>query len=64
MFDLNVHTQEIVLLIIATAVCALAFLHIVDAKDFIILATMVFAFYFTNSRGNSGQTPSSPDAPK
>lgn len=56
MFDLSTHTQEIVLIIVALAVCAGLFLRIIDAKDFLVLAGMVFAFYFTNSRDNS--TPS------
>lgn len=57
MFNLSTHTQEVVLIVVAISVCALTFLHIIDAKDFLVLAGMVFAFYFTNSRDNSSPTP-------
>lgn len=56
MFDLSSHTQDIVLIFIALAVIGALFARIIDAKDFIILASMVFAFYFTNSRDNSTPT--------
>lgn len=59
MFNLSTHTQEIVLIIVAFTVCILTGLHIVDAKDFLVLAGMVFAFYFTNSRDNSSPNPPS-----
>lgn len=46
--------SRVVLIIICITVCGALFLHIVDAKDFIILATMVFAFYFNKPQGNAG----------
>jgi len=39
--------SKIVFILVAVASIALTFLRIVDAKDFMILASMAFAFYFS-----------------
>jgi len=41
--------SKIVFVLIAIAVVGLTYLGKVDAKDFMILASMVFAYYFTKS---------------
>lgn len=58
----NVYSSPsaIVFLILAIALCVFTYFGKVDAKDFIILATMSFMHYFKksgdNSRINSGQS--------
>jgi hypothetical protein len=52
-FDLSTHTQEIVLILISVGVTGALFLHIIDAKDYLVLAGMVFAFYFNNKANQS-----------
>jgi len=47
--------SKIVFVLMALASVALASLKIMDVKDFVILATMSFSFYFTKST----PTPSS-----
>ena len=48
--------SKIVFVIIALAVVILTFLKIIDAKDFMMLASMVFTYYFTRDKGEN-QTP-------
>ena len=40
--------SKIVFILMALATVALTAIGIVDAKDFIVLASMAFAFYFSN----------------
>ncbi|MCK4265413.1 hypothetical protein KAW80_03585 [Candidatus Babeliales bacterium] len=44
--------SKIVFILMAVAVIALTFLRVVDSKDFMVLASMAFAFYFAN-KGDS-----------
>lgn len=56
---------KIVFIIMALALVVLTFARIVDAKDFIVLASMAFAFYFTKSgvkTGNFGAAPQTIEA--
>lgn len=46
--------SKIVFILMTLAVIALTFLGIVDPKDFMMLAGMAFAFYFSN-KGDPGQ---------
>ncbi len=41
--------SKIVFIVITVALVGLTFQGIVDPKDFMMLASMVFAFYFTKS---------------
>jgi len=41
--------SRLVLLLMTLTVCAAFLLRLLDAKDFLILAGMVFAFYFTKT---------------
>lgn len=41
--------SRIVFILIAAAICAGLFTNKIDPKDFMILASMVFSFYFTKS---------------
>lgn len=43
--------SKIVFILMAVAVVILTFIGIVDPKDFMILASMAFSFYFAN-KGN------------
>lgn len=43
--------SKIVFILMALAVVILTFIGVVEAKDFITLATMAFTFYFAN-KGN------------
>lgn len=43
--------SKIVFILMAVAVVGLTYLGKVDAKDFIVLASMAFSFYFAN-KGN------------
>ena len=45
--------SKLVFVLIAIAVIVLTALGKVDAKDFMVLASMVFAFYFTKSTPNT-----------
>lgn len=40
--------SKIVFILMALAVVVLTFLRIIDPKDFMVLASMAFAFYFAN----------------
>lgn len=40
--------SKIVFILMAVAVVILTFIGIVDPKDFMMLASMAFAFYFSN----------------
>lgn len=46
--------SKIVFILMAVAVVVLTYLGKVDAKDFIVLASMAFSFYFAN-KGESGE---------
>ena len=46
--------SKIVFILMALATIAGMFYGIVDAKDFIVLASMAFSFYFAN-KGETGQ---------
>lgn len=41
--------SKIVFILMTVGVIVMTFIGIVDAKDFIVLCSMVFAFYFTKS---------------
>lgn len=43
--------SKTVFVLMALATIAGLFLHVVDPKDFMVLSTMAFAFYFT-TKGN------------
>jgi len=43
--------SKIVFIMIAIAVIGLTFMKIVEAKDFLVIAGMVFTYYFSN-KGN------------
>jgi len=45
--------SKIVFILIALAVIGLTFLKIIEAKDFMTLAVMVFTFYFSAKGDNS-----------
>lgn len=45
--------SKIVFIIMALAVVGLTFVRIIDAKDFMLLASMAFTFYFTNKGENN-----------
>lgn len=45
--------SKIVFVLTAIAVISLTFLKIIDAKDFMILASMVFSYYFTRDKGET-----------
>jgi len=47
--------SKIVFILMAIGVILLTSMHILDAKDFMILASMAFSYYFTQS------TPRKPD---
>lgn len=47
--------SKIVFILMAVALIAAMFLKIVDAKDFVMLASMAFTYYFTRDKGNSSQ---------
>ena len=58
MYNMFNSASKIVLLAIACTVCAGLFFRILDSKDFMVLATMVFTFYYTKppeepSNGNT-----------
>ena len=50
--------SKIVFILMATALIALTFVKIVEAKDFVMLAGMAFTYYFSNN------TPSNSDTAK
>lgn len=43
--------SKIVFLLIAVALVAFTGFNIVDGKDFMVLASMVFSYYFTKNAG-------------
>jgi uncharacterized membrane protein len=45
--------SKIVFILMAIALVTATFLKIVDAKDFVMLASMAFTYYFTRDKGNS-----------
>lgn len=47
--------SKLVFVLVAVATVVLAFLKIIDPKDFLALSSMVFAFYFTKSNPTSNQ---------
>lgn len=49
--------SKIVFILMAVAVTVLTFVGIVDSKDFMMLAAMAFAFYFSNKGETSGNPP-------
>lgn len=51
MYNMFNSASKIVLLAIAFTVCAGVFFRILDSKDFMVLATMVFTFYYSKSDG-------------
>ena len=52
MYKMFTSASRMVLIIITVVVCIGFIMRILEAKDFIILASMVFTYYFTKS--NSG----------
>lgn len=51
--------SKLVFVLMAASVTVLTFMHIIDPKDFMVLASMAFSFYFS-SKGE----PSEPYAGK
>jgi hypothetical protein len=51
--------SKIVFILVTLAVIGLTFLKIIEAKDFFVLASMVFAFYFSKPASDSGLPGSS-----
>ena len=49
--------SKIVFILMALAVVAGFFLKILEAKDFMVLASMAFTFYFANKGDTSGTLP-------
>jgi len=47
--------SKIVFILIAVAVVAGMFIGKIDAKDFMVLASMAFTYYFTRDRGTYPQ---------
>ena len=45
--------SRLVLLVMTLTVCAAFLMQLLDDKDFLILASMVFAFYFTKTDKNT-----------
>lgn len=45
--------SKIVFIIVALAVVGAMFMKIIDPKDFMILASMVFSYYFTKDKGDT-----------
>ena len=45
--------SKIVFIWIAFAVVVLTFMRIIEAKDFLVIAGMVFTYYFSNKGDNS-----------
>lgn len=45
--------SKLVFVLMAIALIGLTVAKIVDAKDFIVLASMAFAFYFTRDKGET-----------
>ena len=43
--------SKIVFILIAVALTVLTFIKVVDAKDFVVLASMCFTYYFTRTEG-------------
>lgn len=48
--------SRIVLIIMSISVSALTFVGMIDPKDFMLLATMTFTYYYTRNGGNSQDT--------
>ena len=46
--------SKLVFLILTISACAGFFIGILDPKDFMVLASMAFAFYFSNKGETSG----------
>jgi len=49
--------SRLVLILITITVCAAFLVGILDPKEFMMLASMVFAFYFTKTQGGGKTTP-------
>lgn len=52
---------RIVFVLMAIATIVLTFMRIIDAKDFMMLASMVFSFYFTRKQNEPSQSNGSND---
>lgn len=50
--------SKIVFILITLAVIGLTFARIVDAKDFVVLASMTFSYYFTRKENVDNTKPS------
>lgn len=46
--------SKLVFVLMAGGVIAATFMHIVDPKDFMMLAAMAFSFYFTTKASDTG----------
>jgi len=53
MFRMFQSASRLVLLIMTLTVCSAFLMQLLDSKDFLILAGMVFAFYFTKTDKNT-----------
>ncbi len=40
--------SKIVFIMLATSACAALFTHVIESKDFMVLASMAFGFYFAS----------------
>jgi len=49
--------SKIVFILITITACAALFTNKIDPKDFMILASMAFGFYFSNKGDTSGNVP-------
>ena len=49
--------SKLVFVLMALAVVAGLFLNKIDPKDFMVLSSMAFTFYFSNKGDTSGNTP-------
>lgn len=47
--------SKIVFVLMALALVVLTFIKVLDAKDFIMLCSMSFTYYFTRDKGVSAQ---------
>jgi hypothetical protein len=46
--------EKVVLLLMAITTCICLFFRVIDSKDFMVLATMVFAFYYAKPIDENG----------
>jgi len=57
MFKMINSASRLVLILTTITVCAAFLCGILEPKEFMMLASMVFAFYFTKTNNTKGSTP-------